>query len=205
MAYSSFLVNSHYRIPWIVYKTTYSFPVSTGDYLTRRIAHNLPFIPLLIGQWSDNANFNPSYDISIDIPGGAIGGQPRTVCQVSADTSNITFTVINNGEDRTFYFKIMAFAPPDYTGQVTPVDYPSKFRFNSHYRYQSIYMAGRAAGNSTVTHGLGYLPQVRFWAISNDGRIQAAPGVITTSTAGLDASELGYYYHIYKDILDDAN
>lgn len=186
-------------MPWIVWSRTYSITVPSGGYIAdQTLAHGLPFIPLLLGQWSTSSTFNPSYDLGIQIPGGSTGGQPETMCAVNADSTSIHFTIINNASTaRTFYFKLMAFAPPGYIGEVTLVEYSSPFRFNSHYRYQQIYMQGQASG--TVNHNLGYLPQAKVWTIAG-GRIAPFDGIITPTT--LRCTYDGqFYYHIYKDAL----
>lgn len=191
------LVNTHYKLPWIIYARTYSITVESGGFISdQALPHGLGFIPLIFGQWSTSASFNPSYDLGITIPGGSTGGQPETMVSVSADNSALHFTIINNAATaRTFYFKLMAFAPPNYRGGVSPVSYSSPFSFNSHYRYQQIYMQGQSSG--TVNHNLGYLPQARLWGISGE-RAVPTMGILTTSTLR-SAATGGYYYHIYKD------
>lgn len=192
------LVNTRYKIPWIVWKREYSILVASGDEFIQTYSHGLSFTPLLLGQWSTNANFSPSYDLGVLIPGGSTGGQPETMCSVSASASYIHFDIINNAvTQRTFYLRLMGFAPPDYNGEVAPVEYNSAFRFNSHYRYQQIYMQGRSSGNA-IAHNLGYLPQARIWAISG-GQVLPAPGILTTSTLSRPYENSDYYYHIYKD------
>lgn len=191
------LLNTHYKMPWIIWSRSYSIQVPSGGYIAdQTLSHGLPFIPLLFGQWSTSAGFNPSYDLGVTIPGGSTGGQPETMCSVNASASAVHFTIINNATiSRTFYFRLMAFAPPGYIGDVTPVAYNSPFRFNSHYRYQQIYMQGQTG--STVTHGLGYLPQAKIWAISGD-RVLPSMGILTTTSLS-SATGGQYYYHIYKD------
>lgn len=193
-------VNSHYKMPWIVWAWRSQFTVNAGDELIRAVSHNLPFIPLIFGQWSTNAQFNPSYDLGVTIPGGSTGGQPETMFSVNASASSIHFDILNNAStSRTFYFKLMGFAPPGYIGQVTPVQYDKSstggLTFNSHYRYQQILMSGQSSG--VVNHNLGYLPQAKVWAIST-GRVLPAMGVLTTTNLSL-ASGGAFYYHIYKE------
>lgn len=197
---ANMLVNTHYPLPWIVWKKEHSITVNQyGFEADATLAHGLPFTPLLLGQWSTNANFSPSYDLSVGIPGGSTGGQPETYCGISADNTDVHFTIVNNSSRRTFYFRLMAFAPPDYTGEVTPVEYSSKFRFNSHYRYQQLYLSGYSNGG-TVTHNLGYLPQAKLWT-SQGGRVAPFGGILTTSALKCMQENVGYYYHVYKDAL----
>lgn len=192
------LVNSHYKMPWIIWSRTHQITVAANGYVADDVlAHGLAFIPLILGQWSTSANFSPSYDLGITVPGGSIGGQPETVCETSAAADGIHFTLVNNtNSSRTFYFRLMAFAPPNYTGDVNPVNYNSPFRFNSHYRYQQIYMQGQSSG-SAVYHNLGYLPQAKIWGLSGN-RVVPAKGILTASTLSMAASG-SFYYHIYKD------
>lgn len=198
---NNLLVNTHYKLPWIIWKAEYSFSVPSGDWKRVEFAHNLPFIPLLLGQWSMNPDFAPSYDLGVDTPGGATGGQVPYSCLVSANSTHITAVADNNGSSsaQNFYLRLMAFAPPDYTGEVNPADYTSKFRYNSKYRYQKIYMAGRANANQILTHNLGYIPQAKLWSITNN-TVRPAYGIITDTTLKTD-SDQPYYYHIYKDAL----
>lgn len=201
MASNNLLVNSHYPMPWIVWKQEYSLSVSAGGYDYQQLPHGLPFTPLLIGQWSTSRNFDPSYDLEISVPGGSTGGQVETMCSVGASASSIDITLLNNATvARTFYFRLMAFAPPGYTGEVSPVEYSSPFRFNSHFRYQQLLMAGETKG--PIAHNLGYLPQARIWT-NYAGHVAPFAGILTTTTLSCAAEDYNYYYHIYKDILDD--
>lgn len=198
MARKDLLVDSAYPMPWIVYKREYSISVGAySEVWNQNLAHGLPFIPLIFGQWSDNANFNPSYDLGVDIPGGSTGGQPATMVSVRASATNITFSIINNMAARTFYFRLMAFATPGYTGQVNPVEYNSSFRFNSHYNYQKLFMAGYSTGGP-VTHGLGYLPQAKIWAYSSVTQsVNPGHGILTNTSLSSAYDNTPFYYHIY--------
>lgn len=191
------LVNTHYKLPWIVWSRAYQLEIASGGYIAdQTIPHGLPFIPMLFGQWATSSAFNPSYDLGINVPGGGTGGQPLYMCQFWADKTNVHITAMNNSTStKTFSFRLMAFAPPDYTGEVTPVNYNSPFSFNSHYRYQQILMQGQSSG--AVNHNLGYLPQSKVWAIVQD-TVLPAMGVLTEMTLNL-ASTGSFYYHIYKD------
>lgn len=205
MARRDLLVDSAYPMPWIIYKKEYSLNVAQyGEVRNATLAHNLPFTPLIFGQWSDKPNFSPSYDLAVNIPGGSSGGQPETVVNVSANATNIVFLIINNkASSRRFYFRLMAFSPPDYAGEVDLVDYNSKFRFNSHYRYEQLYMAGRSNGIA-VQHGLGYLPKAKVWAITTaDGSVVPAHGVLTNTAINTAYSNVPFYYHIYRGAFDD--
>lgn len=201
MASTNLLVNSHYKMPWIVWKREYSvsIPASTG-YINTSFPHGLPFTPLLVGSWSNRVDFSPSYDLTVEIPGGPTGGQPKFTCQAYADATNVYITAINNVDSNpACYLRLMAFAPPNYKSEVTPVDYASPFRYNSKYRYQKIFMSGRTTG--TLQHGLGYIPQARIWVGSLSDASYAAPARcdITTQNLVTASSTIPFYYHIYLD------
>lgn len=202
MASNNLLVNSHYQIPWIVHKLNYSFTVPAKT--TQRdvtLAHNLPFRPLLVGQWSDSSSFSPSYDISLGYTQRTQSDRFEVVVFVESDESNLYFFVLNNTTAiKTINLRLMGFAPPEYDGEVTPVDYDSKFRYNSHYRYQQLYMGGFA--DVDIAHNLGYIPQARIWDVM-DGRCAPGSGTINESILHSDNADFteGYYYHIYKDKL----
>lgn len=200
MARKDLLVDSAYSMPWIVYKREYSLSVARySEVWNNKLSHNLPFTPLIFGQWSDNADFNPSYDLAISIPGGGTGGNPETMVSVRADATDIVISVINNKAARTFYFRLMAFAPPNYTGDIAPVEYGSNFRFNSHYNYQKVFMSGFSPTGSPVQHNLGYIPQATIWAYSSvTNSVNPAHGMITTTTLDSAYGSTPFYYHIYR-------
>lgn len=203
MARRDLLVDSAYPMPWIIYKKAHSINVAQyGEVWNQNLAHGLPFRPLIFGQWSTSPDFYPSYDLGVSIPGGGTGGQPETMVNVRADATNITFSIMNNqAQARTFYFRIMAFAPPGYDGEVTPVDYNSPFRFNSHYRYEQLFMAGLSDG--TVNHNLGYLPRAKIWAIDRvTSSVTLGHGILTTSTLKSAYDNTSFYYHIYRGGFD---
>lgn len=202
MARRDLLFDSHYPMPWIVWKRTHQITVGSGQWSSTKLAHGLPFIPLLVGQWSTNANFSPSYDLGVLTPGGYSGGQPETACIVSADTSDILFNIDNNATTtRTFYFRLMAFADPTYTGEVAPVDYDSPFRFNTKYRYQKLYMQGLSTTNN-VSHNLGYIPQARVWSKTNNTAAPIDATITTTTLSSYTSNIQSFYYHIYLDPME---
>lgn len=202
MARRNLLFDSKYPMPWIVLKRTHQISVPSAQWSSTKLAHGLPFIPLLVGQWSTNPNFSPSYDLGVQIPGGYSGGQPETACIVSADATNILFNIDNNATtNRTFYFRLMAFPDPTYSGEIIPVDYNSPFKFNTKYRYQKIFMQGLSTTN-TVYHNLGYLPQVRVWTKTNNTASPVDATVTTAALSSATSSVQSFYYHIYLDAME---
>lgn len=163
-----FISTTDYPMPFLVYSAVFDFncpaQMLTGNYV---IAHGLPFRPLLIGQWSTSPNFQPSYDLAFNFLGFS-GNLPTVTIEGYADDTNVHILNGNyTSTDQHIYCRLSAFAPPDYTGQVTAVDDTSPFRFNSDYNYMKIYMSGittlEADTTQEVNHGLGYMPQCRIW------------------------------------------
>lgn len=195
---ADFLVNTHYQTPWIIWKTTLNVSVSPHSTVSTPIPHGLPFIPLLMGQWSESSDFNFAHDIASYTPTNT---NESTWVYATSDSTNVTVTSLNaTNSTKTFYYRLMGLAYPDFNGPVNPIEYPGHFRYNSHYRYQQIYESGVTAQTS-VRHNLGYIPQARVWQLSN--------GVCEPSVATIDNSYLyfpsgdniQYVYHIYKDRL----
>ena len=215
---------SDYPMPHIVYKQSVEFVVSgSAGFLDTSISHGLPFTPLLIGQWSTNPNFSPSYDINIEVP-NFTASQPVIALKCGADTSKIYISMTNNtGSNQTFYFRLLAFMPPDYTGDISNIyDDSTNFKFSSEFNYQKIFMADKlTVANATIAHGLGYIPQARVWDTSilqyagdqvdalmparcqknintGSGDVYVGPRLTTNE---LILSNIGTpaYYHIYGD------
>lgn len=184
-----FIATTDYPMPFLVYSATTDFVATAQTYIASiTIAHGLPFIPLLIGQWSINSSFQPSYDLTFDILGFA-GNLPTVTIQVYADATNVYISWANyTNTDEHIYLRLTAFTPPSYTGLVTAVDDNSPFKFNSDFNYIKIYMAGSltlaADTDQTINHGLGYLPQCRVWK-SVQGNNSFSPMVTNTSGNGL--------------------
>lgn len=207
-------VDSDYHMPWIVWSQQLQFTVGSGDWGSYDTNHGLPFTPLIFGYWSTSANFQPCYDLTTDAPGYSGSGQAELAFLASANGSVVRLVLTNNRtSSTTFYARVMAFAPPDYTGDVQPVEYSDPFTFNSDYRYQKIFMEGQTT--QSVTHNLGYIPQFRLWQLTtNTGFVSPVatassatqyyvPPNITTTQLDLGgaagAANTSYFYHIYGD------
>lgn len=211
-----FIYDSDYPTPAFVAAWEGSYEVAGYDYLDTGFNHNLPFTPLVVGQWSLNANFQPAYDI------GTTNGYMVGLDWNQAAGSNETKIVfrMNNGysSKRTYYYRIFAFAPPDYDGDVPSIEDSTNFRFNSDFNYPKLFAYGKktitADGDFVVNHNLGYIPQVRTWKkedyndfLSPFVNIHYESGGYTMGTV-VDSSKMTIrnalsgdviYYHIYAD------
>ena len=170
-----FMLTSDYPIPILVWKTETSLAVPVGAYFNaahKSIAHGLPFTPWIIGQWSTNSNFQPAYDLANDMP-IFTGTRPDLHILIGADSTYIRISAEHTASSaKTFYFRIFAFLPPDYTGDWDNfLSDSTKFTLDSEYNYPKLFKSGSLTvpdnTTKTVDHGLGYLPQVRAWRWSN--------------------------------------
>ena len=211
-----FLFSSDCEMPALVWE--YSGSITNIDsYSTKSVTirHNLPFIPLLIGIWSTNPNFTPCLDISNYIGSGIGNDMQLNAC--GADATNVFVEGFNEASSsKNLYFKLLAFAPPDYTEETPNLLDSTNFMFNSDYNYPKIVKSGAisisASNSEAISHGLGYTPQSKVWGPDSSGRITPlyrmfAPSIIGTYGPTINNQSLTiaaqytgkYYYHIYGD------
>ena len=166
-----FIMNSDYPTPFLVWESTESLTVPVGTYFnaaSKSVAHNLPFTPMLIGQWSTNSSFVPAYDLANDMP-IFTGTRPDYQILVGADSTYIRISATHiKTSAQTLYFRFFAFLPPDYTGTWTNVlDDTTNFKLNSDFNYPKVVASGSVTvadqAKTSYTHNLGYVPQVRAW------------------------------------------
>lgn len=217
----NFLYSSDYQMPALVWESSGSI-TDIGAYSLKSVAikHGLPFIPLLIGVWSGNSDFNPSYDIANYLGSATLNGNLQ-LNQCAASGTYVTVEGYNaTSSPQTLYYRLMAFAPPDYEGETPNIYDTTNFMFSTDYSYPKIVKAGvvtLAADSSTnIQHGLGYIPQAKCWGVNSDGRItplyriQSPNWISGTYGPLIDANKLTlgghypgkYYYHIYGDSAD---
>ena len=219
----NFLYSSDYEMPALVWEYSGSInDIAAYNTKSVTIAHKLPFTPLLIGVWSDNANFNPSYDIANFIGQGSLYGDLQ-LNQCGADSTNVVVEGYNaTANSKNLYFRLLAFAPPDYDGETPNIYDTTNFMFSTDYNYPKIVKSGVvscAEGEwKLIEHGLGYVPQAKTWGPDAYGRItplyrmESPDWISGTSGPLIDTTNLGikahyagsYYYHIYGDS-SDAN
>lgn len=166
-----FLLNSDYPTPFLVWSMTTTLTVPVGAYFnaaSKSVAHGLPFTPMIIGQWSTNANFSPAYDLSNDMP-IFTGTRPDLSALVGADSTHIRITAEHTqNQSVVYYFRIFAFLPPDYDGTWTNVlDDNTDFKLSTDFNYPKVVASGTVSvpdnQETSLYHNLGYIPQVRAW------------------------------------------
>lgn len=210
-----FIYDSDYSIPAFVAKWTGSFNISANGYITPSFNHNLPFIPLIVGQWSLNPNFEPAYDISTQ-NGYYIGVNINQIA--GSDVSNIKFNITNGYNNSiTYYYRLFAFAPNDYNGDIPAIEDETNFRFNSDFNYLKLFAYGEETIPSSnmieVYHNLGYVPQVKTWYYDSlEDIIAPFPNIYYEDNSYnlgtiVDTAKMTFkgimgdkvYYHIYID------
>lgn len=151
--------------------------------------HTLGFAPLCIGFWSDTEDFTEP--IPFSIAQGINYMDPTThVSRPLFESVSLivtTTSMIFNSKfasDRDVYYRIYAFMPTDLDLSVaTTSQLASRYILNSDWNYRKIYMAGdmeltldtstrRTALPVTISHNLGYRPQVMVWIGNSQGTVQ---------------------------------
>lgn len=219
-----FLYSSDYPTPAIVWKYEGAIEdIPTDDVEGITIQHGLPFIPLLQGVWSMNANFEPAFNIADsmgDSKADTASEYMRALTFGSTATTVHTQAINKYHTPRSMYFKIFAYAPPDYSGEVPIVGDNTRFALNTDYNAPKIIKQGYVDITDrwqevVIPHGLGYVPQVKVWGknylhetceqLSTQWPLDTISGNYEGSK--VDSQNLTiygdytgrYYYHIYGD------
>jgi hypothetical protein len=137
---------------------------------SENIAHGLPFIPLVGGYWSLTSDFSVNYEFGNGtFPSGSLGDLfQRSIGNISATSSNIKMDWSNISTSVTVYYRIYAFEPSGSSATLSPIaSQGDDFILNTDYNYLKLYDADSASPGTattyTVTHDLGYIPQVLAW------------------------------------------
>lgn len=220
MALSDFLLNSDYPLDKVIYQDIRSVAIPGYDYNDVTFAHGLGFLPLVSAQWSTASDFSVSYNIG----GGPNTGATRSYATgIAADGTNIYLTTSNNTASAvTLYFRIYGLMPDNVNADVpSTASSGDTFILNTDYNYSKLVTAGRVTGpgsgtsTSTITHALGYRPQVSIWMTRASrvspyllNQVTATPfdavtahvtttALVFTFTSVLEAYEM--HYRIYGD------
>lgn len=167
-----FLLSTDFPLDKVVFLTSGSYVVPSpvaGNKLT--IPHGLPFIPLVSGSWDVTPSFSTNYDYYTGtIPSSNPATPFNLELDITADATNIYINPINvTGSPQTVYYRIFALEPSDSQANLpSTVASADSFILNTDYNYTKLYLDGVITGigfpsTFTVTHGLGYPPQVLAW------------------------------------------
>jgi hypothetical protein len=148
---NKFIDRSEFIKPVVVFEYNGSF---MSNIKTFDIAHNLPFVPLIIGEYSFNSDFSNARDFRFWTSGDEnflVGALERT----------IRFAIRGVNPPRRVYVRLIGIAPPDYAGELIPLK--RRILNDSRNRSLKILNFGAFRNDSIVEHNLGYLPMVYFW------------------------------------------
>lgn len=169
----NFLLDSDYPIDQVVFMHTYQVttqPVFSGYSVTARFDHGLPFRPLAIGQWSPGSDFSGvTLEAGDYMDDGSDGG--RMSIDVYTTSSQIIILGQSYTSARTLYIRVTCFAPDDWSGNnlASTVGQSNRFILNTDWSYPQLVLNShiRVPQNSTrtVSHGLGYIPQIMLWQV----------------------------------------
>jgi hypothetical protein len=191
-----FLINSDYEMDKIVYFTTGTITAGSSD----TIAHNLSFTPMVFGVFATDSDFTDTHVL----PFSAHDGEAFTL---SADNTNVNIAYDNQDPTASVYYCIMGFEPDGSTADAPATSqYAGSLIIDTEYNYCKLYSNGYVNGDAdtTITHDLGYLPQIMAWTElngeyepTNTSNIE-----ITTTDINFNYAGAGYdkvHYRIYYD------
>jgi hypothetical protein len=162
------LINSDYPLDKVIYMASGSTTFASGGLPANlTIDHDLTFKPLIVGQWSYDADFS-----TVQEGGLQVYGDPAvaSLSFFSTSTQILIARYNNTGSSVTLYYRMFGFMPSDVSELAPFTDsVSSDFVLNSDYNYMKLYDAGivnLTSSSQTVAHDLGYRPRVLVW---NDG------------------------------------
>lgn len=209
----NFLFHSDYPIDKILFTTQGSVTLK-GESKEVRVPHGLPYIPLVLGSWSFDQNFENTYEFGYSIL------LDPSISQVacSTDSNDLVFTTSDVHAGKTIFYKIFGFPPTTYTGDFLSFNGDiSGLNFNSDLNYLKLEKEGSVFvtnnGQAIINHDLGYKPFVFVWQ-DIEGRISRfnnSPiefeGVNITDSSIIfknpfevnSGKDITYHYRIYID------
>jgi hypothetical protein len=205
----NFLLDTDYPMDKVIYMVSGSFAAAGGGGLGTTIDfnHNLGYTPLIVGTWSTDSGFSTSRE------GGFFafeGTDPNTIYTTFyANSTKITVSTFNpTASGVTVYYRIYGLMPSDVNiDNASTVALADTFQLNTDYNYTKLLLSGiaTAAATTTITHSLGYRPQVMAWI--KDGSVVYGTDMIvdmgyikvTTTTIVITSPSKDIHYRIYAD------
>lgn len=160
-----FLVDTDYPLDKIIYMTTGQVTVGATSTADVPIPHGLTFTPLMDGTYSTSADFNISFDIGSGEPYAGSFGFFAYNTSIDATSSNVNFHVVNfTSSSVTIYYRLFGLMPSGVSEDIaSTANSADKFVLNTSSNYTKLFANTRLTTTGTITHGLGYRPQVSVW------------------------------------------
>ncbi|MBO1267092.1 hypothetical protein [Arthrobacter cavernae] len=204
---NNFLVTTDYPLDKVVVGGTANFTVPANTTGVGRLAHKLPFAPLMMGSYSLTSDYAVLYGLNT----APVSLSPALrlydyIVNINSDANDIIFSGENyTGSPITFYVRYYGLEPStvdaDLLRTQSNVD---NFQLNTDYNYTKLYLSdyfeypsspSTTSVTTIIPHGLGRVPQVMTWSeksgtiaplsVHDAGDLQAEP--IATS---VDATNL---------------
>lgn len=201
-----FLLNTDYEMDKIIYFTEGEIAAMQN----KDIPHNLRFKPLVFGVCS----FNSDYSDARTLPFQYFTTDNTIAFTLDADGTNVKLGYGNYADNAPkMYYRIYAFEPSNSKAKIGPTfKYAKSFILNTDYNYCKLHSKGIVNGNTTITHNLGYIPQVLVWEEKSSGLISPIEYSILNDPYGVGPQNIkvtdttivftGYnkvHYRIYYD------
>lgn len=216
------LVSSDFPLDKVVYMHTRTVVIAAGSFNDQVFAHNLGFTPLILGQWSFDIDFTTAYDANSG-PRFGSGGTLLFASALHSDAANITiFNTNNQGSSVTVYWRIYGLMPSTVSA-IAPFTASSAddFIIDTDQNYSKLFLSGVTASSGTagssvtVSHELGYRPQVLVWSedanyvtwvgsyaqegSSGNNRCRVDTSNIVLIRSSILSSSTRFHYRIYLD------
>lgn len=219
-------LNTDYPLDKVVWMYESSVTLAAFDIVDVTIPHGLGFIPLPKGMWTNQSNWATSYDFNSGpiITNPSIPAYFTFQVVVESNPTNVilrTRSYVNT--TTTLYYRIYCFMPSGVSALAPNTNTGgNRFIMNTDYNYTKLFMSGQTPTSSTpnstytLTHGLGYRPQVISWPQSgntvydanfpmiwggtiSDRGVDVGLDTITFKRSSVIPSSESYHYRIYLD------
>lgn len=189
----NFYLNTDYEMDKIIYFTEGEIEAMQ----TKNIPHALGFAPLVFGICAFNSDFSDPRSLPFEQM-----TQDNTIATTLYGFTDKVQIGYGNYADNPpkLYYRIYGFEPSNSRAKIGSTSkHANEFILNTDYNYCKLYKKGIINGDTTITHGLGYLPQVLAWKERNDGSI--LPVELFSIDATLPGSVVNYVKVTNSDVI----
>lgn len=215
----SFDLDTDYPLDKVIYIASGSGSISGSSDIV--FPHGLPFAPMTGFYWSLTPDFSVIYENNVGpFPSGNPSVTFTLQVAIEADATNVTLRGNGILGSTTIYYRVFGFQPDDLDENLSSTsNQADQFILNTDYNYLKLLTADNvtlaAGASTTITHNLGYKPQVTGWfqylgtiyplqfvSLDPTGVAQNSSMEITDTTLVLYNGPIlpsKFYYRIYLD------